>query len=156
MRLADHDLGTPEGEGERVSLVINGHGLRPDRATHFARRASSGYSHSKTLLHRLPRSIRILPNVLGRSGRSKNPVSSCTELVSEGLVVRTETQDLAQLRRGVMELYISDHPLDCLTCSANGDCEPKTWQDRWVFVKYGTKRFPPTQEEKDVQPRFHL
>ncbi|HEV3045648.1 MAG TPA: formate dehydrogenase subunit alpha, partial [Roseiarcus sp.] len=27
------------------------------------------------------------------------------------------------LRRGVMELYISDHPLDCLTCSANGDCE---------------------------------
>ena len=53
----------------------------------------------------------------------KNPVSSCTEPVSEGLVVRTETQDLAQLRRGVMELYISDHPLDCLTCSANGDCE---------------------------------
>ena len=28
-----------------------------------------------------------------------------------------------QLRRGVMELYISDHPLDCLTCAANGDCE---------------------------------
>ena len=28
-----------------------------------------------------------------------------------------------QLRRGVMELYISDHPLDCLTCGANGDCE---------------------------------
>src|SRR3546814_6876882 len=27
------------------------------------------------------------------------------------------------LRRGVMELYISDHPLDCLTCAANGDCE---------------------------------
>ena len=29
----------------------------------------------------------------------------------------------AELRRGVMELYISDHPLDCLTCSANGNCE---------------------------------
>ena len=28
-----------------------------------------------------------------------------------------------KLRRNVMELYISDHPLDCLTCSANGDCE---------------------------------
>src|SRR5256885_9530357 len=28
-----------------------------------------------------------------------------------------------ELRRGVMELYISDHPLDCLTCAANGDCE---------------------------------
>jgi formate dehydrogenase major subunit len=39
------------------------------------------------------------------------------------MVVRTQTDRLAKLRRGVMELYISDHPLDCLTCSANGDCE---------------------------------
>jgi formate dehydrogenase major subunit len=37
--------------------------------------------------------------------------------------VQTETAKLAKLRRSVMELYISDHPLDCLTCSANGDCE---------------------------------
>ena len=37
--------------------------------------------------------------------------------------VRTQTRKLQQLRRGVMELYISDHPLDCLTCPANGDCE---------------------------------
>lgn len=39
------------------------------------------------------------------------------------MVVRTQTPRLAKLRKGVMELYISDHPLDCLTCSANGDCE---------------------------------
>ena len=39
------------------------------------------------------------------------------------MVVHTQTERLADLRRGVMELYISDHPLDCLTCSANGDCE---------------------------------
>ena len=39
------------------------------------------------------------------------------------MVVRTQTDKVARLRRGVMELYISDHPLDCLTCSANGDCE---------------------------------
>jgi formate dehydrogenase major subunit len=39
------------------------------------------------------------------------------------MVVRTQTERLKQLRRGVMELYISDHPLDCLTCPANGDCE---------------------------------
>ena len=37
--------------------------------------------------------------------------------------IRTQTEALAQLRRNVMELYISDHPLDCLTCAANGDCE---------------------------------
>ena len=49
--------------------------------------------------------------------------SSCTTIVEEGLAVRTQTEPLAKLRRNVMELYISDHPLDCLTCSANGDCE---------------------------------
>jgi len=37
--------------------------------------------------------------------------------------IRTQTDALARLRRNVMELYISDHPLDCLTCPANGDCE---------------------------------
>ena len=40
-----------------------------------------------------------------------------------GMKVRTESPALARLRRGVMELYISDHPLDCLTCPANGNCE---------------------------------
>jgi formate dehydrogenase major subunit len=39
------------------------------------------------------------------------------------MVVHTQTPHVAKIRRGVMELYISDHPLDCLTCPANGDCE---------------------------------
>jgi formate dehydrogenase major subunit len=49
--------------------------------------------------------------------------ASCTTPVAPGMVVHTQTTRVAKLRRGVMELYISDHPLDCLTCSANGDCE---------------------------------
>jgi formate dehydrogenase major subunit len=55
-------------------------------------------------------------------GRPGTP-ASCTTPVAEGMVVHTQNAKLAKLRRGVMELYISDHPLDCLTCSANGDCE---------------------------------
>ena len=49
--------------------------------------------------------------------------ASCTTPVADGMVVHTQTERLARLRKGVMELYISDHPLDCLTCSANNDCE---------------------------------
>lgn len=49
--------------------------------------------------------------------------ASCTTLVEEGMQVTTESDALFRLRRAVMELYISDHPLDCLTCSANGNCE---------------------------------
>ena len=55
-------------------------------------------------------------------GRRGYP-ASCTTPAEEGLVVHTENGAIAKRRRGVMELYISDHPLDCLTCSANGDCE---------------------------------
>ncbi len=49
--------------------------------------------------------------------------SSCTTPVRDGMKVTTQNDRLARVRRGVMELYISDHPLDCLTCAANGDCE---------------------------------
>ena len=49
--------------------------------------------------------------------------ASCTTPVENGMKVHTQTPRLAKLRKGVMELYISDHPLDCLTCTANGDCE---------------------------------
>jgi formate dehydrogenase major subunit len=55
-------------------------------------------------------------------GRKGYP-ASCTTLVEPGMKVQTQTPKLATLRRGVMELYISDHPLDCLTCPANGNCE---------------------------------
>ena len=55
-------------------------------------------------------------------GRRGTP-ASCTTPVAPGIKVSTQNDRLAQLRKGVMELYISDHPLDCLTCAANGDCE---------------------------------
>src|SRR5229473_2376357 len=55
-------------------------------------------------------------------GRRGTP-ASCTTPVEPGMKVRTQSPRLAKLRRGVMELYISDHPLDCLTCGANGNCE---------------------------------
>ena len=55
-------------------------------------------------------------------GRAGTP-ASCTTPAMNGLVVHTQTERLKKLRKGVMELYISDHPLDCLTCAANGDCE---------------------------------
>jgi len=55
-------------------------------------------------------------------GRKGFP-ASCTTQVEEGMIVRTQSQEISKLRRNIMELYISDHPLDCLTCAANGDCQ---------------------------------
>jgi formate dehydrogenase major subunit len=60
--------------------------------------------------------------VVDIEGRKGTP-ASCTTPCEDGMVVHTQTPHVAKIRRGVMELYISDHPLDCLTCPANGDCE---------------------------------
>lgn len=55
-------------------------------------------------------------------GKKGHP-ASCTTLVEEGMKVTTQSHRLAELRKNIMELYISDHPLDCLTCPTNGNCE---------------------------------
>ncbi|WP_424363828.1 hypothetical protein [Methylocystis parvus] len=49
--------------------------------------------------------------------------------------VKTQTPRLAAIRRGVMELYISDHPLDCLTCAPMATASCRTWPARSVCAK---------------------
>ncbi|HCE07963.1 MAG TPA: formate dehydrogenase subunit alpha [Oxalobacteraceae bacterium] len=56
------------------------------------------------------------------AGRKGYP-ASCTTPCEAGMKVKTQTPKLADIRKGMMELYISDHPLDCLTCPTNGNCE---------------------------------
>ena len=89
-------------------------------------------------------------------GRRSTP-ASCTTPAEAGMVVRTQTPRLAKLRRGVMELYISDHPLDCLTCSANGDCELQTQAGKVGLrdVRYGYDGAKHTQKPiDDSNPYF--
>ncbi|MFZ9501234.1 MAG: formate dehydrogenase subunit alpha [Beijerinckiaceae bacterium] len=118
------DFGTPAREGESVLLVIDGQEVRAPRGTSvMAAAMRAGFQIPKLCatdsLEAFGSCRLCLVEIEGRRGAP----ASCTTLVEEGMVVRTQTPRLAQLRRGVMELYISDHPLDCLTCSANGDCE---------------------------------
>ena len=103
-------------------------------------------------------------------GRAGTP-ASCTTPVAPGMVVHTQTERLKDIRRGVMELYISDHPLDCLTCAANGDCELQDMAgvvglrdvrygyegDNHVFKARndGADQLPLDAEGR-IQPVFHL
>lgn len=85
--------------------------------------------------------------------------SSCTTPVSEGMYIRTQSERLARLRKGVMELYISDHPLDCLTCAANGDCELQDMAGRVGLrdVRYGYDGHNHLGQEIDVSnPYFQF
>ena len=125
MRLADNDYGTPPSEAtETVTLTVDGAAVTVPAGTSIMRAAiEAGIPVPKLCatdsLESFGSCRLCLVEVEGRRGL----LASCTEPVAAGMTVRTQTETVAKVRRGVMELYISDHPLDCLTCSANGDCE---------------------------------
>ncbi|WP_313806756.1 formate dehydrogenase subunit alpha [Sphingobium sp.] len=125
--LGEVDLGTkpaPAGAQRMVTLIIDGQSIEvPEDTTVMRAAALAGTSIPKLCatdsLEAFGSCRVCLVEIEGRAGFP----ASCTTPVTPGMSVRTQSERLSQLRRGVMELYISDHPLDCLTCSANGDCE---------------------------------
>jgi len=123
----DKDFGTPQSslQGKaRVNLTIDGIAVEVPEGTSIMRAAAeSGISIPKlcaTDSLKAFGSCRLC--LVEIDGRQDMP-ASCSTPVAAGMAVHTQTERLARVRRGVMELYISDHPLDCLTCAANGDCE---------------------------------
>jgi formate dehydrogenase major subunit len=119
------DYGTPASHATKlVSLTIDGVPVSVPEGTSLMRAAMEiGTKIPKLcatdMLDSFGSCRLCLVEIEGRPGTP----ASCTTPAAAGMVVHTQTGKLAKLRRGVMELYISDHPLDCLTCSANGDCE---------------------------------
>ena len=118
------DFGTPEAKGTPVTLTIDGQSVTvPAGSTVMRAAAEAGTSIPKLCATDSVKqfgSCRLcLVEIDGRRGTP----ASCTTPVEANMVVHTQTPRLQKLRKGVMELYISDHPLDCLTCAANGDCE---------------------------------
>ncbi|MGE4339210.1 MAG: formate dehydrogenase subunit alpha [Pigmentiphaga sp.] len=123
--IRDRDFGTPERVAEQqVTLTIDGQIVQVAEGTSVMRAAAlAGINIPKLCatdsLEAFGSCRLCLVHIDGRRGFP----ASCTTPVEEGMVVTTENTRLHELRRNVMELYISDHPLDCLTCPANGNCE---------------------------------
>jgi len=53
----------------------------------------------------------------------RNPVASCSYPVFEGMVVHTNTPEIREIRRTIIELLLDNHPEDCQTCERDGNCE---------------------------------
>ncbi len=119
------DYGTPAKKSEKtVTLTIDGKDVTVPEGTSVMRASmEAGIQVPKLCATDMVDafgSCRLcLVEVEGRNGTP----ASCTTPAADGMVVHTQTERLKKIRKGVMELYISDHPLDCLTCAANGDCE---------------------------------
>src|SRR5476649_1075578 len=159
-QLNEIDFGTPERISEKtVTLEIDGVEVEVAAGTSVMRAAvEAGVNIPKLCatdsLEAFGSCRLCLVEIEGRKGFP----ASCTTPAEAGMTVRTQTPRLQELRKGVMELYISDHPLDCLTCSANGDCELQDMAGvtglRNVLRHRG--REPPEGEEGRIEPVLHL
>src|SRR5450631_3847112 len=115
------DFGTPRSRSETmITMTIDGQSITVPEGTSIMRAAMElGTQIPKLCATDMVDafgSCRLcLVEIEGRAGTP----ASCTTPVAAGMIVRTQTERLKRLRKGVMELYISDHPLDCLTCAAN-------------------------------------
>jgi formate dehydrogenase major subunit len=123
--IQETDYGTPAAKSDKqVKLTVDGVPVTVPEGTSLMRAAmDAGIQVPKLCatdsVNAFGSCRLCLVEIKGRNGTP----ASCTTPVAEGIEVSTQTERLKQIRKGVMELYISDHPLDCLTCAANGDCE---------------------------------
>ena len=123
--LNETDYGTPASHSDiSVTLEIDGVSITVPKGTSVMRAATEAGVNVPKLcatdsLDAFGSCRLCLVEIEGRKGYP----ASCTTPCEPGMKVKTQTNKLADIRKGVMELYISDHPLDCLTCPTNGNCE---------------------------------
>src|SRR5258707_1824320 len=121
----EQDFGTPHRDSEKlVTLTIDGEEITVPSGTSVMRAAAlSGTKIPKLCATEQLEAFGSCRLCLVQIEGMKGVPASCTTLVGQGMKASTQNKRIAEVRRGVMELYISDHPLDCLTCPANGHCE---------------------------------
>ncbi|MCW8831798.1 MAG: molybdopterin-dependent oxidoreductase, partial [Colwellia sp.] len=119
------DFGTPEVQSkQQVSLTIDGQHISVAKGTSVFRAAAMlNISIPKLCasdnLESFGSCRLCAVEIEGRRGMP----AACTTPAEQDMQVKTQNSKIARLRKNIMELYISDHPLDCLTCPSNGDCE---------------------------------
>ena len=142
------DFGTPEVRSEAaVTLTIDGRAVTVPAGTTVMRAAAvCGAAIPKLCatdsLEQFGSCRLCLVEIDGVRGTP----ASCTTPVAEGMAVHTASPRIDQLRRGVMELYLTDHPADCAAC-AEGDCEIAD-QARRAGIEM--VRFAPGESHLDV------
>jgi NADH-quinone oxidoreductase subunit G len=74
------------------------------------------------------------------------PAASCAMPVGEGMEIKTDSEMVRKARRGVMEMLLINHPLDCPICDQGGECD---LQDQALFYGFDRSRF---EENKRAVP----
>ncbi|HET7431614.1 MAG TPA: 2Fe-2S iron-sulfur cluster-binding protein, partial [Nocardioides sp.] len=122
------DFGTPAvrdagSATEQVSVTIDGRRVEVPAGTSVLRAATeAGVAIPKLCATDSLKVFGSCRMCLVEVEGAKGVPASCTTRCADGMVVRTQTETVRELRRNVMELYLSDHPEDCDGC-ARGNCE---------------------------------
>ena len=112
-----------------IKLTINGKEIEAKEGTTILDAAKSAGIHIPTLCHLNLHNTKMVNQssncricVVEQEGR-RNLAPACTTVASDGMVIHTNTPRAVKARRNVLELILSNHPKDCLTCSRNQSCE---------------------------------
>jgi len=141
LSINDKDLGTPARDSAtRVTLEVDGRSVTVPAGTSVIRAAALADVAIPKLcatdsLEPFGSCRLCLVEIEGRKGFP----ASCTTPVESGMKIRTQSEQLSKLRRDVMELYMSDHPLDPFECKAGGKCELHEMANAvgLIHVRYG-------------------
>jgi predicted molibdopterin-dependent oxidoreductase YjgC len=107
-----------------VTLTIDGERITTSEDITILEAARSAGIHIPTLCHHPDLSnVGACRMCVVEVEGSRGLQTACTTPVGDGMVVQTNTESVRQARKFVLEMLLSDHPNDCMTCEANGDCE---------------------------------
>lgn len=119
-----------------IQLTINGENIQVAEGTTIMQAASAaGFVIPSLCYHPAISAIGSCRICVVEVEGAKSLPASCSTPVSEGMVVRTETDRVEKARKAVLDLLLANHPLDCLTCEKNGACRLQEYA-----YKYGLKK----------------
>ena len=74
--------------------------------------------------------------------------TACTTVISEGMIVTSDSDEIKQARKSMLEMLLGNHPLDCPVCDAGGECE---LQDMTFSYGAAESKFMEAKNHKDEQ-----
>jgi predicted molibdopterin-dependent oxidoreductase YjgC len=106
-----------------LQLTIDGRTIQAEPGTNVLEAALAHHIHIPHLCYHPELSVSggcrlCLVEIEGRA----DPVPACGLMCAEGQVIRTQSDQLTEMRREIIDLFVADHPLDCVTCDKAGAC----------------------------------
>lgn len=135
---------------EKIKLTIDGKEIEVEKGTTILQSARQANIDIPTLcylkeINEAGDCRMCIVEIEGRRGY----VPSCITIAEDGMIVRTDTPELNESRRIMLDLILSTHNRDCLTCVRNGNCELQTLAEKFgvTNIEYEGEKIAPKMDE---------